>query len=87
MEIGDSGYLPDSVIAVGSLESAISCAQDEKALMYNGMGSEWKVKGNIRKDRQYTVWCEDSHRWNITVYSEQIDSDLDKESWLEDYQY
>lgn len=68
VSVGNRGYLPDSITAYPTLECAIDGAMEEKNIVLDGMGEEWRVTGNIRKDREYEVWCDDSHRWNVTIF-------------------
>jgi len=70
VQIGMDGYMPDSVSAYPTLESAIEGAIEEKRFDLDGFYPDCKVTGNIRRDWSYEVSIGDRYHHTIRIESE-----------------
>lgn len=71
VQIGQDGYMPDSVSAYPTLKRAYSAAIEEKRIaLDNWFDNEVIVEGNIREHMAYKVICDGSYRYSIRIIPE-----------------
>jgi hypothetical protein len=76
VQVGQDGYLPDSVSAYPTLREARQAAIDEKQNDLNDIDGKIRVLGNIRKHWSFEVLQDESYHHSIRI-DDQNAGDID----------